>query len=101
MTKEEIFGNYYREHNDTEKAIYEAMEHYKEQELTAEREKAAKLVEAATAVMKSWSNGMRGEIEEERENQFGNYKYWSPAASLVGSKDINKLRQAITEYKKQ
>jgi hypothetical protein len=46
MTKEQILGNYYREHTETDKAIYEAMEHYKDQEVAKEREKAKKLVEA-------------------------------------------------------
>jgi len=46
MTKEQILGNYYREHKDTESAIYEAMDHYKDQEVAKEREKAKKLVEA-------------------------------------------------------
>ena len=73
----------------------------KDHQLSAEREKAAKLVEAATAVMESWSERMNGEIEEEKENKFGPYKYWSPSASMVDSKAISQLRQSLTEYKKQ
>lgn len=71
-----------------------------DKELAKEREKAKKLVEAAKCVMKSWNERMNNEIEEEKENKHGPYKYWSPSASMVASSEINKLRQSLTEYEK-
>jgi len=73
---------------------------YYNQELAKERERAAKLVEAAEAVIKSWSERMNNEIEEEKESKIEGIKYWSPSASMVSSSEINKLRQSLTEYKK-
>ena len=70
------------------------------QEVAKEREKAKKMMEAAKSVMKSWNERMNNEIEEEKENKHGPYKYWSPAASMVASSEINKLRQSLTEYEK-
>lgn len=84
----------------TEKEVIQSMEEYAKQEVAKEREKAKKLVEAAKCVMKSWSERMNNEIEEEKENKHGPYKYWSPAASMVASSEINKLRQSLTEYEK-
>ena len=84
----------------TEKEAIQAMEEYAQQEVAKEREKAKKLVEAAKSVMKSWNERMNNEIEEEKENKHGPYKYWSPAASMVASSEINKLRQSLTEYEK-
>ena len=80
--------------------LNELLEEYSQQELAKEREKAKKLVEAAKSVMKSWNERMNNEIEEEKENKHGPYKYWSPAASMVASSEINKLRQSLTEYEK-
>lgn len=84
----------------TEKEVIQSMEEYAKQEVAKEREKAKKLVEAAKCVMKSWNERMNNEIEEEKENKHGPYKYWSPSASMVASSEINKLRQSLTEYEK-
>ena len=51
MTKEQILGNYYREHTDTETAIYEAMEHYAQQQLSAERERYDELKSKYDAIV--------------------------------------------------
>ena len=80
MTKEQILGNYYREHTDTETAIYEAMERYKEQEVAKEREKAKKLVESAKNVLLC-----------ERDVQL---------VSGILSLHILELKQSLTEYEK-
>lgn len=74
MTKEQILGNYYREHNDTEKAIYEAMEHYKNQELSAEREAHKKEIERILSAVARGENladslnfDGKSELQKERE----------------------------------
>lgn len=110
MTKEQIleknnnvriFDHFYDgKQNITVERALKAMEEYAQQEVAKEREKAKKLVEAAKSVMKSWNERMNNEIEEEKENKHGPYKYWSPAASMVASSEINKLRQSLTEYEK-
>lgn len=110
MTKEQIleknnnvriFDHFYDgKQNITVERALKAMEEYAQQEVAKEREKAKKLVEAAKSVMKSWNERMNNEIEEEKENKHGPYKYLSPAASMVASSEINKLRQSLTEYEK-
>jgi len=81
MTKEQILGNYYREHKDTESAIYEAMDHYKDQEVAKEREKAKKLVEA----LKHIKFGI-----DVAASQNANY--------VIETADIELIKQSLTEY---
>ena len=62
-------------------SLLKSMEEYKEQELTAEREKSKKLVEATESLLKF--------LEEKR-----------PYVAGLGA-PINLIKQSLTEYKKQ
>jgi soluble P-type ATPase len=87
MTKEQILGNYYREHKDTESAIYEAMDHYKDQEVAKEREKAKKLVELLHEIDKSLYIG-------DDLNDIDILKWYLDVICTI--KD--EIKQSLTEY---
>ena len=84
MTKKQILVNIRPEFNSfsffTELEVLEAMEEYANQELTAEREKSAKLVEALEKISEL------------------NLSY--NGTPLIGGIDTL-IKQSLTEYKKQ
>ena len=84
MTKEQILENHFgsefyrlkEEGFDTH--VYNAMTEFSEQELTAEREKAAKLYDSLSAILT-----------------------WSAHLPQLANEDIEAAKQSLTEYKKQ
>jgi len=75
-----------------------AMSEWESQELSAERERAGKLVEAVNHVLESWNERMGVEREQLVVSSITNTAYWSPIASQVDSKAINNLREKLNEY---
>lgn len=58
-------------------------------------EDSAEVVEAAIAVLSSWDQRMSGSPEEKRKLHGTDHEYWSPAASMVSSDVISRLRAAL------
>ena len=108
MTKEQILGNYYREHTDTETAIYEAMEHYAQQQLSAERESHKKEIERILSAVARGENladslnfDGKSELDKERERAGKLVEALNIAIGVFDLTGYEKTSKILKEYIKE